>query len=104
MKVLSPNIGIGYFVVILRFVVIYTLFGRLLGKKSVFFVKTVFLGEELHYFLVYIAYNIEMNWQIYNYAPKRRICRENSKYAPDEIYCGHFCPRRKAANFCHPDH
>ena len=26
----------------------------------------------------------------------------NGKYAPDENFCGHFCPRRKAANFCHP--
>ena len=33
---------------------------------------------------------------------KRRICRENSKYALDEIFYGHFCPRRKAAKFCHP--
>ena len=43
-----------------------------------------------------------INLQICNYAQKRRICRKNSKYAPDENYCGHFCPRRKAANFCHP--
>ena len=33
-----------------------------------------------------------------------RICRENSKYALDESFYGHFCPRRKAANFCHPDY
>ena len=24
------------------------------------------------------------------------------KYALDESFYGHFCPRRKAANFCHP--
>ena len=32
---------------------------------------------------------------------KGRICRENSKYALDENFYGHFCPRRKAANFWH---
>ena len=27
---------------------------------------------------------------------------KHSKYAPDENFCAHFCPRRKVANFCHP--
>ena len=40
--------------------------------------------------------------QIYNYPQKRRICYENSKYAFDKIFYGHFCPHRKSANFCHP--
>ena len=31
------------------------------------------------------------------------ICCEKSKYAFDENSYGHFCPGRKAANFCHPD-
>ena len=31
-----------------------------------------------------------------------RICRENSKYALDESFYGHFCPRRKAGNFFQP--
>ena len=30
------------------------------------------------------------------------IFPKNSKCAPDKKICGHFCPRRKAANFCHP--
>ena len=34
--------------------------------------------------MVYIAYYSDMNLQICNYAQKRRICRENSKYAPDK--------------------
>ena len=75
-----------YFVLISRFVVIYTLCGRLLAKKSVivfFLLKTVFLGQQVHYFMVCIAYKTEINWQIYNYAQKRHIFRENSKYAPD---------------------
>ena len=40
--------------------------------------------------------------QICNYAQKQCICRENCKYAFDENFHGHFCPRRKAAKFCHP--
>ena len=40
--------------------------------------------------------------QICNYAKKWRICRENSKYVPDENFRGHFCPSWKAPNFCHP--
>ena len=40
--------------------------------------------------------------QICDYAEKRRICRENCKYALDKNFHGHFCPRRKAAKFCHP--
>ena len=51
--------------------------------------------------MVNIAFYAELNFQICNYAQKRRICRENSKYAWQKFH-GHFCPRRKAANFCHP--
>ena len=35
----------------------------------------------------------------YDYTQKWRICRENSKYALDENFHGHFCFRWKAANF-----
>ena len=35
-------------------------------------------------------------------AGKHCICRVNSKYAPDKNFWRHFCPCRKAANFCHP--
>ena len=52
--------------------------------------------------MVYIAYFAELNLQISDYTQKRRICRENHKYALDENFHGHFCPRRKAAKFCHP--
>ena len=52
--------------------------------------------------MVYIAYFTELNLQTCNYAQKRRICRENCKYAFEENFHGHFCPRRKAAKFCHP--
>ena len=71
-------------------------------KKCLFGSKTVFFRQEVHYYMVYIAYFTELNLQICYYAQKRRTYQENSKYARDEIFCGHFCPRRKAANFCHP--
>ena len=71
-------------------------------KKCLFGSKTVFLGQEVHYYMVYIAYFTELNLQICDFAQKRRICRENCKYALDENFHGHFCPRRKAAKFCHP--
>ena len=71
-------------------------------KKCLFESKTVFLGQEVHYYMVYIAYFTELNLQICDYAQQRRICCKNCKYALDEHFHGHFCPRRKAAKFCHP--
>ena len=54
-KILSPNIR--YFVEILRFVAIYALFGNLWTKNCCFFVsKTLFLGQGVHYYMVYIVY------------------------------------------------
>ena len=61
-----------------------------------FWVKTVLIGQEVHYYMVYIAYLTELILQICNYAQKRRICRKNSKYALDENLYDHFCPRQKA--------
>ena len=57
---------------------------------------------EVHYYMVNIAYFTELNCQICDYAQKQRICRKNCKYTLDEKFHGHFCPRRKAAKFCHP--
>ena len=73
-----------------------------LDKRSVFFFgkKQCFLFH-VHLHMVYIAYYTEFNFQTCNYALKRRICRENSNYALDENFYGHFCPHRKDANFCH---
>ena len=59
-------------------------FWRSLGKKVPFWVKTVFLGQEVLYYMVYIAYFTELNLQICNYTQKRRICREKCKYVLDE--------------------
>ena len=53
--------------------------------------------------MVCIAYFTQLNLQICDYAQKRRICRENCKYVLDENFHCHFCSRRKAAKFCHPD-
>ena len=86
----------------LRFVVISALFRGLVAKKSAFLGQKVFLGQEVHYYVVCIAYFIELNLQICDYAQKRRIRRENCKYAFDGNFHGHFCPRRKAAKFCYP--
>ena len=53
-KILGPNTQ--YFVTILRFVANYALFGNLWTKKSFCFQsKTVFLGQEVHYYMEYIA-------------------------------------------------
>ena len=42
-------------------------------KKCLFGSKTVFLGQEVHYYMVYIEYFTELILQICNYAQKRRI-------------------------------
>ena len=63
----------------------------------------MFLGQEMHYYMVCIAYFTELILQICDYAQKRRIWRKNFKYALDENFYCHFCSRRKAAKFCHPD-
>ena len=64
--------------------------------------KAVLLGQEVHYYMVYVAYQTKLNLQICNYLHKGRICRKNTKYALDDKFYGHFCSRRKAANFYHP--
>ena len=48
----------------LRFVAICTLSRDLLAKKVPFWVKTVLLGQEVHYYMVYIAYFTELNSKI----------------------------------------
>ena len=48
----------------LRFVAIYALFGDFWAKKVFFGSKTVFLGQEVHYYMVYIAYFTELNSKI----------------------------------------
>ena len=52
----------------LRFVAIYALFLEIFGQKSAFLGKTVFLGQEVHYYMIYIAYFTELNLQICDYA------------------------------------
>ena len=45
----------------LRFVAIYALFLEIFGP---FWVKTVLLGQEVHYYMVYIAHFTELNSKI----------------------------------------
>ena len=68
----------------LRFVVIYALFGDLCAKKVPFWVQNSVCWARsalLHIYMVYIAYFTELNSKIWDYAQKRRICRENFNYA-----------------------
>ena len=51
-------------------------FWKSLGKKSVILSKTVFLGQEMHYYMVCIAYYTELNLQICNNMQKQRNCRK----------------------------
>ena len=67
-------------------------------KKCLFGSKTVLLWQEVHYYMVYIVYFTELNLQICDYTQKRRICRENCKYAFDENIHGHFCPDERLPN------
>ena len=62
-----------YFFEILKFVALYAVFGNLWAKKCFFGSKTVFLGQEVPYYVVYIAYFTELILQICDYAQKRRI-------------------------------
>ena len=83
-KILSTNIC--YRIAISKFVAIYALFGRLRAKK---WQQQCFLGKKCI-----------ITWYILQ---KRRIFRENSKCAPNKSFWRHFCLRRKAISFCHPD-
>ena len=60
----KPNIH--YFVTILKFVAIYAPFWNLWAKKCFYESKTVFLGQEVHYYMVYIAYYTEFDFKICN--------------------------------------
>ena len=51
-------------------------FWKSLGNKVPFGSNTVFLRQEVNYYMVYIAYYTELNLQICNYAKKQRICRK----------------------------
>ena len=52
----------------LRFVIICKLFEDLWAKKCLFGSKTVFIGQEVHFYMVYIANYNEFDLQICNYA------------------------------------
>ena len=79
----------------------------------------MFFGQEVHYYMVYIAYFTELKLQICYYAQKRRICREivNTRltkifmaiFAPDErlpssatLLSGNICPCELVFWLCSP--
>ena len=83
-KFFSPNIR--YFVAKLKFVAIYTLFGNILAKKWVSGSKTLFLGQEVHYYMGYIAhYTVQF--------ANLQSCAKN------EAFVAKIANRGKAANF-----
>ena len=86
----------------LKFVAIYALLKIFRQKKYLLGSKTVFLGQEVHYYTVYSAYFTDLDLQICDYAQKQCICRENCKCVLDKNFHGHFCPQRKAVKICHP--
>ena len=60
---------------------------EIFGQKSAFFrSKTESLGQEVHCYVIHIAFNTELNLQICNFVQNRRFCRENSNYALDEKF------------------
>ena len=69
-----------------------------MGKKVLFGSKTVFLGQKVHYYVVYIAYHTELNLQICNFVQQRRICCKNSKYAPDETFVASSALKERLTN------
>ena len=52
-----------YFVLLLRFVAIYALFGKLGAIKCLLGTTTVFLGQEVNHYMVCVAYYTELNLQ-----------------------------------------
>ena len=78
-------------------------FWKSLGKKNAFFwSKTVFLVQEVHYYMIYLAYYTELSLQNCNYAQKQRICCKNSKYALDENLYVLFLPSPKGCQLLPP--
>ena len=67
-------------------------FGKSVVKKSAFWVKNSVSWTRSA--LIHGAY-----MQIHICTQKRSICQ---KVSEQQKFCGHFCARQKAANFCHP--
>ena len=55
----------------------------------------MFLGQEVHYYVVYITYFTELNLQICDYAQKRRISREIVNTRLTKIFMATFAPDEK---------
>ena len=63
---------------------------KTLGKKSFLLGQKLYILDKKCTITLYIAYSTELNLQTCNSAQKRRIFRENSKYAPDEFFLAIF--------------
>ena len=59
------------------------------GQKKLSF-GSVFLGQEVHYYIVHIAYYTELYLQICNYLQKRRICREIANTRLTKVFVASF--------------
>ena len=78
-------------------------FWKTWGKKCFFWDnKSVSWWKKCTDTCFFFACYTELNVQICNYVYKQRICREKRKIRAWRKFCGQFCLRRKAANFCHP--
>ena len=53
----------------------------------------------MHFYMIYIEYYTQLNLQVCNYAQKRRFCRKNSKYAPDEKFVAIFAFAERLPTF-----
>ena len=99
-QIWSPNIP--YFVAILRFVAIYALFGRLLAKKVLFWVKSSVSWARsalLHCIYCILYWTKCANFQLRG---KTTHLLQISKDASDERIEGIFCVCRKPGNFLPP--
>ena len=60
-----------------------------------FWVKNSVFRQEVHYYMVYIAYLTELKCQICDDAQKRRICRENVNTCLTKICMAIFVPNER---------
>ena len=64
---------------------------HVLEDLSCFFgTTTVFLGQEVHYYMVYIAYYTESNLQKCNYVQNKVFVAKKGKYTPEDIFMSIF--------------
>ena len=65
-------------------------FWKTLGKIKCVFLKAMFLGQEVHYYMVYIAYCTESKLQFCNYAKKMTQLSQKEQIRAGNFFCGLF--------------